>query len=311
MTTVLRNWPEKTQNPVWLTVGNFDGLHLGHQALIASVKAHAEEFGAQACLLSFHPHPRIFFEQIQAPFYLTCPKEKEELITQSGLDLYVELPFNEQLAAMSARDFFTHLLSSFNLCGLSVGENFHFGRGGEGDYHLLSELCAQAGVSLDRVAPFCQGGEVVSSSRVRRALQNGQMELVAELLGRPYCIRGRVRAGKHMGSKLGFPTANLICDAQKLLPRYGVYASRVMVNGQSYMGVTNTGIRPSFDDGNQPTVETLLLDFDADIYGLPLRIEFVQFLRDEKKFDSFSMLVEQIEADKKEARSCLYGKISS
>lgn len=309
MTIEINDWPETSLEPAWITVGNFDGVHLGHQTLIANLIAHARQDNALAAAITFWPHPRAYFTQLVEGHYLNDRAEKRRLLEKTGLDVVINLPFNQQLADLDAKQFFDRLNSQIPLLGLLVGENFALGKNRQGTGEALQCVCSQIGMPCLHMPPVLLDGEVVSSQRIRTALDAGQVDQAARLLGRPYVLSGLVAPGKRQGSKLGFPTANLYFDLQRKLPRYGVYATLVDVNGQSVMGVTSVGIRPTFDDGNFPSVETLLLDFDKDIYGSLIHVRFISFMRDELKYEHISDLVDQIEEDKAEARRILDGRI--
>lgn len=305
MSRMINDWPEKPLEPAWITIGNFDGVHLGHQALIAELITHARQDKVLAVALTFWPHPRVYFTQEVEGFYLNDRTEKNELLAKTGLDDILCLPFNQQLADLDTQQFLRKLNSLVPLKGLLVGENFALGKGRQGTGNVLQSVCSAMGVPCLDIPPVMLDGQVISSQRIRQTLDSGEVEQTARLLGRPYVLTGYVAPGKHRGAKLGFPTANLYFDIQRKLPRFGVYATFVEVDGLIYQGVTSVGIRPTFDDGRFPSVETLLLDFDADIYGKLIQVKFVKFLRDEIKYDQIEDLIDQIEQDKIDARRIL------
>lgn len=305
MSRMINDWPEKPLEPAWITIGNFDGVHLGHQALIAELFTHARQDKVLAVALTFWPHPRVYFTQEVEGFYLNDRTEKNELLAKTGLDVILCLPFNQQLADLDTQQFLRKLNSLVPLKGLLVGENFALGKGRQGTGNVLQSVCSAMGVPCLDIPPVMLDGQVISSQRIRQTLDSGEVEQTARLLGRPYVLTGYVAPGKHRGAKLGFPTANLYFDIQRKLPRFGVYATFVEVDGLIYQGVTSVGIRPTFDDGRFPSVETLLLDFDADIYGKLIQVKFVKFLRDEIKYDQIEDLIDQIEQDKIDARRIL------
>lgn len=302
---MINDWPEKPLEPAWITIGNFDGVHLGHQALIAELITHARQDKVLAVALTFWPHPRVYFTQEVEGFYLNDRTEKNELLAKTGLDVILCLPFNQQLADLDTQQFLRKLNSLVPLKGLLVGENFALGKGRQGTGNVLQSVCSAMGVPCLDIPPVMLDGQVISSQRIRQTLDSGEVEQTARLLGRSYVLTGYVAPGKHRGAKLGFPTANLYFDIQRKLPRFGVYATFVEVDGLIYQGVTSVGIRPTFDDGRFPSVETLLLDFDADIYGKLIQVKFVKFLRDEIKYDQIEDLIDQIEQDKIDARRIL------
>lgn len=305
MSRMINDWPEKPLEPAWITIGNFDGVHLGHQALIAELITHARQDKVLAVALTFWPHPRVYFTQEVEGFYLNDRTEKNELLAKTGLDVILCLPFNQQLADLDTQQFLRKLNSLVPLKGLLVGENFALGKGRQGTGNVLQSVCSAMGVPCLDIPPVMLDGQVISSQRIRQTLDSGEVEQTARLLGRPYVLTGYVAPGKHRGAKLGFPTANLYFDIQRKLPRFGVYATFVEVDGLIFQGVTSVGIRPTFDDGRFPSVETLLLDFDADIYGKLIQVKFVKFLRDEIKYDQIEDLIDQIEQDKIDARRIL------
>ena len=305
MSRMINYWPEKPLVPAWITSGIFDGVHLGHQALIAELITHARQDKVLAVALTFWPHPRVYFTQEVEGFYLNDRTEKNELLAKTGLDVILCLPFNQQLADLDTQQFLRKLNSLVPLKGLLVGENFALGKGRQGTGNVLQSVCSAMGVPCLDIPPVMLDGQVISSQRIRQTLDSGEVEQTARLLGRSYVLTGYVAPGKHRGAKLGFPTANLYFDIQRKLPRFGVYATFVEVDGLIYQGVTSVGIRPTFDDGRFPSVETLLLDFDADIYGKLIQVKFVKFLRDEIKYDQIEDLIDQIEQDKIDARRIL------
>ncbi len=305
MSRMINDWPENPLEPAWITIGNFDGVHLGHQELISSLITHARQDNALSVALTFWPHPRVYFTQEVEGFYLNDRDEKKDLLSQTGLDVILCLPFNQHLADLDTMQFMTKLNSLIPMRGLLVGENFALGKGRQGTGNVLQGVCSLIGVPCLDIEPVMLDGQVISSQRIRQTLDAGAVEQTARLLGRPYVLSGPVAPGKHRGSKLGFPTANLYFDIQRKLPRFGVYATLVEVDGQTFQGVTSVGIRPTFDDGKFPSVETLLLDFDEDIYGKLIHVKFVRFLRDEIKYNHIQDLIDQIEQDKIDSRRIL------
>ncbi len=299
------DWDQQLSDPVWVTIGNFDGVHLGHQSLIRQLIDQAKLDQVKSMAVTFWPHPREFFSKDFVGFYLNNSQEKNFLLEKTGLDNILSLNFDSELANLDAAQFLTKLSKVAPLRGLMVGEKFAMGKERQGTETVIKRACESMGIPCVYIKPLEIDGKVVSSQRIRKTLMQGDMELVFKLLGRTYSLSGRVAHGKKTGSKLGFPTANLYFDENRQLPKFGIYASKVEVNGKVYQGVTNVGIRPSFDDGNSPSVETLLLDFDDNIYNKLIHVNFIHFLREEKKFDRISDLIEQIKKDKKEARRIL------
>jgi len=299
------DWAQQILDPVWVTIGNFDGVHLGHQSLISELITKAKSDHVDSMAVTFWPHPREFFTKDSKGFYLNNSQEKNFLLEKTGLDNILSLNFNSELANLDTAQFLTKLNKIAPLHGLMVGEKFAMGKDRQGTEAVLNEVCNCMGIPCIHIKPLRIDGKVVSSQQIREALKCGDLDLVSRFLGRSYSLSGRVAHGKKTGSKLGFPTANLYFDENRQLPKYGIYATRVELNGKVYQGVTNVGIRPSFDDGNAPSIETLLFDFDDNIYNKLIHVKFIHFLRDEIKFDRISDLIAQIEKDKKEARRIL------
>ena len=299
------DWAQQILDPVWVTIGNFDGVHLGHQSLISELITKAKSDHVDSMAVTFWPHPREFFTKDSKGFYLNNSQEKNFLLEKTGLDNILSLNFNSELANLDTAQFLTKLNKIAPLHGLMVGEKFAMGKDRQGTEAVLNEVCNCMGIPCIHIKPLRIDGKVVSSQQIREALKCGDLYLVSRFLGRSYSLSGRVAHGKKTGSKLGFPTANLYFDENRQLPKYGIYATRVELNGKVYQGVTNVGIRPSFDDGNAPSIETLLFDFDDNIYNKLIHVKFIHFLRDEIKFDRISDLIAQIEKDKKEARRIL------
>ncbi len=305
MSNLFFDWSSEPIDPVWATIGNFDSVHLGHQALISQVidKANADQVNSLA--ITLWPHPRVFSTQESKGFYLISRQERYNLLEKAGLDGILTLEFNKDLANLSPEEFLQKLNWFAPLRGLIVGKGFVLGRNRQGTEDVLREICSQMGIAVEYVEPLKLDGKVVSSQRIRKALDEGDVNLAARLLGRTYELSGVVAHGNKIGSKLGFPTANIYFDPDRKLPRYGVYATIVELDGSEYMGVTNVGIRPTFDDGLLPSVETLLLDFDGNIYGKVIHVKFIQYMRDEEKYEHISDLIDQIEKDKDDARRIL------
>jgi riboflavin kinase / FMN adenylyltransferase len=287
-------------------VGAFDGLHLGHRALLGEVVGRAREANLDAVALSFEPLPREHFARANPPARLQLPRARYEGLAAQGCDWVGLLRFNARLASMSAEDFVREvLLQRLNAREVWVGPDFRFGRGRAGDVALLKKMGSELGFvahSLDIVT--CVDGERVSSSRIRDALAAGALELAADLLGRPYSISGRVVRGKQLGRTLGYPTANQRFG--RCVPAlWGVYAVRTHGIGDAPLpGVASLGTRPVVQ-GKEPLLETHIFDFSGDLYGRRLRIEFVAKLRDELNFPDLPALIAQMDRDAARAREIL------
>lgn len=286
-------------------IGNFDGVHRGHQEVLGVASRMAHEAGRPALVLTFEPHPRSYFRPDQPVFRLTPPPERSVVLQALGLDGMVVVPFDAELAGTEADAFVdTILRDRLAVTGAVVGYNFHFGKRRAGTPDFLRERGVADGFDVAVVSPGVDGhGEPISSTRVRTALEAGSPEIAAELLGYRWLVIGTVVHGDKRGRTLGYPTANLRLDPSCGL-RHGVYAVRARVDGRLYDGVASFGRRPMFDDG-APVFETFLFDFSGDLYDKEVRISVFAFLRPELKFDSVDALVTQMDADSAEAKAFL------
>jgi riboflavin kinase/FMN adenylyltransferase len=290
----------------FVTIGAFDGVHRGHQVLLRQLSEEARAQAGVPVVLTFHPHPAVVLRGIETPYYLTSPEERARLLEQSGIELVVTLPFNRELAAVGARDFVLALKARLGMRELWVGYDFALGRGREGDIPFLQRLGGELDFDLRVVEPFSLGEQAVSSSQIRALLREGAVSQAAQLLGRSYGFAGPVVHGDGRGRSIGIPTANVQAWEGQLLPRNGVYATWASVDGLRRPAVTNVGMRPTFENTPPvPRVEALLLDFDQDLYGKTVRLDFVEFLRPEQRFAGVQALLEQIELDKNRAREVL------
>jgi riboflavin kinase/FMN adenylyltransferase len=279
-----------------LTIGAFDGVHLGHQALIGAVVDRARSTDRLAALVTFHPHPAVVLAPDRAPRYLTAPGEKMAQLESRGIDLVVLLPFNRKVADTTARAFMGSVSTHLRVRELWVGPDFALGRNREGDVPRLRELGREFGYEVHVVEPVLLGTEPISSSRIRALLGEGRIAEATRLLGRYPSVSGEVIVGARRGRRLGFPTANLEVRPERAVPADGVYAVFAQLGTQRYPAVANVGVRPTFDNG-QRTVEVYIFDFDEDIYGCDLVVEFVARLRDELRFERVDDLVEQMGRD--------------
>lgn len=290
--------------PSNLTIGNFDGVHLGHQALIRALIDDARSAGRQAGVMTFHPHPAAVLRPNTDHQVLTTVEERLALFERLGLDFAVVYPFTRETAATPAREFMAQLSASLRLASLWVGPDFALGRNREGNIDALREFGATQGFQVHVITPQILGEGEVRSGRIRANLLDGDVTGAAQQLGRYYQIDGRVVEGARRGRTIGFPTANLDVPASRLLPANGVYATWAEVAGQRHPSVTNIGVRPSFDNG-QRTVEAYLLDFQGDLYGQQMTLELVARLRAEMRFSGIDALRAQIEHDVNVARDLL------
>ncbi len=287
-----------------LTIGAFDGVHLGHQALISAVVARARATGRVSSVLTFHPHPAVVLAPKRTPDYLTTPGEKLAVLERLGVDVAVLLTFDEQLASTPAREFVEMVSWQLRLRELWVGPDFALGRNREGDVACLRQLGQELGFHVHLMEPLIVEGQVVSSSRIRSLLREGNIEKASQLLGRYPSLSGEVVEGARRGHTLGFPTANLEVRPERAVPADGVYAVFAVLGKERHPAVANVGVRPTFDNG-QRTVETYILDFEGEIYGCDLLVEFVARLRSERRFESVEDLAEQIGKDSEMARRIL------
>jgi riboflavin kinase/FMN adenylyltransferase len=285
-------------------IGNFDGVHRGHQLLLAETIQAAAEMGGVAGVVVFEPHPRRFFRPDDPPFLLTTRLRRASLLYEAGAEFVIELPFDAALVALAPEDFVRKIIKDrLGLSGVAVGNDFRFGNGRSGDADGLKRLCGEAGIAAKIVAPLMDGSEKYGSTAIRAALQRGEVESAAAMLGRPWDVEGPVIEGRKLGRTIGFATANMTLG-DLVEPRRGVYAVRATVRGRTYDGVANFGRRPTFGEG-APLLETHLFDYAGDLYGEALRVGFVDFLRDEKKFDGLEALKAQITDDCRAARAAL------
>lgn len=290
-----------------IALGNFDGFHAGHQAVVGRSVRHARDEGRPAIVATFDPHPVRFFKPDVAPFRLTTLDQRQELFAAAGADAMLVLPFDAALAATTAEDFITGLLlDRYGAAGVVTGADFVFGKGRGGDVVTLADHARRLGFFTEMVAPVDDAEEVISSSRIREALQAGDCATAARLLTRPFTVRGQVQHGDKNGRLLGFPTANLDMG-QYLRPRYGIYAvTGTLPDGRILKGAANLGIRPSFDPPKE-LLEPHFFDFAEDLYGQEIDVAFHAFIRPEAKFDDMDALMAQIAADCDAAKRLLAG----
>jgi riboflavin kinase/FMN adenylyltransferase len=282
--------------PTAVTIGKFDGVHAGHQALIAALKRCAAERGLATGIVTFHPNPLTVIRPGSPNTYLTSLDERIELLYAQGVDTVAPVTFTSELAQTSAAEFALALKQDLDMALLVGAADLALGRGREGRPERMRELGRELGFEVE-IIEFLRSGEAkIGSAAVRAALASGDVEEVARLLGRPFSLRGPVVRGAGRGREIGFPTANLAIGADRELPAYGIYATRAYLGGEAYPAATYVGPRPTFD-GGAPSVEPYLLDFDRDIYGEELRLDFVRRLRGDMAFTSVAELQEQMRRD--------------
>ena len=287
-----------------LTIGVFDGVHRGHQRLIAKVRQEASDKGCAAGVVTFRNHPDSVFNPDFKPRYITALDERIRLIERLGVDFVVPVTFDRAVAGIRARDFAGLLTRRLGMRALVAGPDFAMGYKREGNVDALAAMGAEMGFSVSVVDLLSEGDAAVRSTNIRRALAAGDVEGVAKQLGRNYAVSGVVVSGERRGRTLGFPTANLEVGGDMAIPANGIYATRAFVDGECHMAATSIGTRPTFD-GKGRTIEAFLLGFDNILYNKELRLEFVSRLRDELKFDSVEALLEQMALDVEETRAIL------
>jgi riboflavin kinase/FMN adenylyltransferase len=289
-----------------IALGNFDGFHLGHQAVAGEAIGWAKAEGRPSIIATFDPHPVRHFRPDVPPFRLTTLEQRQELYLAAGATAMLVFHFDAELAGTSAEDFVQRILiDRFGAHGVVTGGDFTFGRGAKGNVDLLRTLGGELGLQSRVVEPVADGAEVVSSSRIREALRDGDPQLAARLLTRPFAIRGIVEHGDKRGRTIGYPTANLAIDSY-LRPKYGIYAvtGRILATGEVLHGAANIGIRPQFEPPKE-LLEPYFFDFSGNLYGQEIEVAFHHFLRGEAKFDGLEALIEQMDKDCAEARRLL------
>ena len=293
---------ESLRGPLFLAIGVFDGVHLGHQAVISTVTSHARSADGTPLVVTFDPHPVKVLRPHHAPHLLTATQHKIALIRDLGVEHLLVINFDKKFAATSPEKFVEELLThSRPLSEICVGHEWSFGKDRRGNLNLLKGLGAQFDFNVVGIPPMMVSGEVVSSTAIRQAVEKGDFPKAVEMLGREYTILGTVMRGDNLGKKIGFPTANLSAHSEQFPPN-GVYLAEAWIRGVSYHGVINLGYRPTVSSGKSERVlEIHLLDFNRDIYGEDVEVRFVSYLRPERKFDSLEALVQQIELDVRRA----------
>jgi len=279
-----------------VTLGNFDGIHLGHKELINSVKNYAEKYSFKSIVFSFFPHPKSVFSN-EIFYTIFSPYEKEKIIEDFGVDELVQYPFSKSFAAMEAEDFARFIFDDIKCRVLIVGEDYCFGKDRKGNFDLLKSIGVKKGASVIKISSVKYNDIRVSSTRIRECIKNRNFDEASKLLAKPYFIIGTVLQGKKIGGKIDFPTANIIPPKDKLLPPDGVYLTKTLYDGVSYYSITNIGKNPTVG-GIERTVETFIFDFEKELYDKEIVVCFYGFIREECKFSSLSELKNQIEADK-------------
>ena len=304
MMRVYKSIEEAAEKNRVIVLGNFDGVHLGHQELLKLARKIAAEKKLSLMVFTFYPQGQELFSCDFA--YLATQEKKMDIFRQMGADEVLSIPFDENIAKVTPEDFaYIFLRQKLNAKEVVVGFNYTFGYKGSGKAEDLKNWLANDDINVSIVPQLMVDGEIVSSSLIRQALLNGEIKKANKMLGYPYSLKGEVVKGRQVGRTIGFPTANIAVWEQKVLPHKGVYASLVHYNGKKYLGVLNIGKRPTVNNGSDTTVEVHILDFNADIYGEILEVELFDFLRDESKFAGLESLKNQINSDMQKVREIL------
>ncbi len=285
-----------------ITIGNFDGVHLGHQAIISKMVKLANSRGNPLMVITFFPNPFDYFNPDVNSFYLSTPEEKEELLLNLGVDQVFTFKFDSDFANLLPIVFLSELKHKLGLETLVVGEDFALGKNRQGTISVLKKIGEELTFRVKVLTTIKLGDKAISSTKVRNLLDDGDVVEAAALLGRYYGISGVVIHGSDRGARIGLPTANILHWPKKKLPATGVYATHVTLRGMDFKGITNVGYRPTFEDQSLPNIETYIFDFDDEIYGEAMRLEFIERIREEKKFSGVDAFLAQIEQDKATAR---------
>lgn len=294
----------------YVTIGTFDGVHFGHQKIIEKLVFEAKKAQKKSVVLTFFPHPRMVLQKDASVKLINTIDERANLLEKTGLDYLIIHPFSVEFSRMTALEFVRDILvNQLNIAKLIIGYDHHFGKNREGNITQLSEYSDVYNFDVEEI-PAQDIDEVsVSSTKIRRALESGNLQTANHYLGYPFMLNGTVVNGKKLGGKIGYPTANIaIEEPYKLIPKTGVYVVKSTINENVVFGMMNIGNRPTVD-GNYQTIEVHFFDFNEDLYGKKLRIDLLYFLRDEQKFDSISLLVNQLKNDEKNAKNYLKNKL--
>ena len=287
-----------------MALGFFDGVHIGHAALMNMTKKRAAEIGAIPSVLTFDIHPDNLVLGKEVPLINSAIGREEIIRREFGIDNVVFIHFNQKVMHMDWQEFIDVLIDELDIAWLIVGHDFCFGYKGLGTAGRLKEYCAGKGIGCDIIEPVSVDGVTVSSTLIRRLIENGEIERANKLLGHPHTLTDTVRSGYHLGTGMGTPTINMKFPEGVLIPKHGVYAAKVYLeDGSSHISVTNIGVRPTVSDAGKVSVESFILDFEGNLYDRQARVEFYSFLREEKRFSDIARLSEQIKRDANAARS--------
>lgn len=282
----------RPNEPLTAALGYFDGFHLGHMRILNEL----EKSGCKKAVVTFKNQPLAFITKSQTPYRIMGLEDKVEYFEQLGIDYLFIYDFDEELMNITKEDYVRIFIDGCNIKYVTAGFNYTFGRNREGNTDNLQRLCLPYGIEVQVMQPVMFGDKVLSSTLIRQCLYHGEVSTAAQMLGRPFYLKGKVIKGKELGGKLGFPTANIAIDKDILVPKWGVYVTRVQIEGHEHKGVTNVGDNPTIENDSL-SVETHVLDFDGDLYGRELKIEFITMIRPEQKFSSVEGLKEQVERD--------------
>lgn len=285
-----------------MALGFFDGIHVGHAALINMIKQRAKETGAEPAVLTFDVHPDNLVFHKTVPLINSAEDREHILKRYFGIDDVVVIHFSQRVMHMDWKEFIDELIDEMNLRWIVVGHDFCFGYKGLGTAAKLKDYCEERGIGCDIIPAVCRDGVIVSSTLIRQLIESGDMEMANAYLGHPHTLTDVVRSGYHLGTQMGTPTINMGFPQGVIIPRHGVYAAKAYIDGQEYMSVTNVGIRPTVSDSGNVNVESFLLDFHGNLYGHQARIDFYKFLRPERKFDDVETLAAQIKHDAQTTR---------
>ncbi|PIK14467.1 bifunctional riboflavin kinase/FAD synthetase [Halobacteriovorax sp. JY17] len=278
-----------------ITIGNFDGVHIGHRSILGDIQSKCKKKNQKFVLITFRPHPlRILCPKEN--FLLNTYSEKEKLISSLNVDYFLEIPFDRDLSTLAPSDFLDkYILINKDIHSIYMGHDFAFGANKEGNFSFVKKYCKD--VHVEKLREFTPDEENVSSSIIRKLIDKGDILRANNLLGRNFFLMGTIVKGAGRGKQIGFPTANISYSSDRITPKTGVYITTVEIREMTYFSITNIGVNPTFSEENQKTVETHIFDFDDDIYGEDLKVSFLQRIRDEKKFNSVNELVDQIRLD--------------
>lgn len=291
---------------IGLTIGNFDGVHVGHRQLLKKIKDECLSQNLLFVVVTFIPHPQKIIHPDKEHFLINSYDERRNLLESLGVDILIEMKFTRDFSTLSPEDFLSkYLLTYPNLKNFYLGYDFAFGANKMGDHDLVNSICRPYGINVEIQPKFEFSGQIVSSSLIREKLLTGKIGEVEKILERPFFLEGVVVKGEGRGKKIGFPTANIQVSPDLIIPQKGVYVTRTVYEGMNYQSVTNIGNNPTFKDTDQLHIETNLFDFNNDIYGEVLNIEFLHKLRDEKKFSTVNDLIMQIKTDVSSAKTFL------